>query len=138
MTQTIMTPRDLPEVKHLATRTIAMPRDTNPSGDMFGGWIVSQMDSAAGMVASQRAQGRVVTISIETLTFHLPVWVGDEVSCYAKIDKIGTTSLTLHVEAWVKRRFTGDILKVTEGTFVFVASDQAYKPRPVPAIQEAE
>lgn len=129
-------PETEPSLENLAIRTIAMPRDTNPNGDMFGGWLVSQMDSAAGKVASVRARGRVVTVAIDSLTFHKPVFVGDEVSCYAHLLRIGRTSMAIKVEVWVRRALTNNICKVTEGTFTFVAIDEAYQPRLVPP-QEA-
>lgn len=122
----------LPPNQHLAIRTIAMPRDTNPKGDVFGGWLVSQMDLAAGIIASIRAKGRAVTVAIDALTFHKPVFVGDEVSCYVEIIRIGRTSITLKVEAWVRRALSNDTLKVTEGTFTFVAIDPEGRPRDVP------
>lgn len=123
-----------PTHKYLASRAIAMPKDTNPSGDMFGGWLVSQMDLAAGNVASQRSQGRVVTVAIDKLIFHAPVAIGDEVSCYAEVIKIGTTSMQMDVEVWVRRRLTGCKEKVTQGIFTFVAIDEHGRPRPVPQI----
>lgn len=125
----------LPPDHHLSIRTIAMPRDTNPSGDIFGGWLVAQMDLAAGSVAAMRAHGRVVTVSIDALTFHKPVFVGDEVTCYANITRIGRSSMTIKVEAWVRRALTRNTLKVTEGTFTFVAIDDAYQPREVPKVE---
>ena len=118
-----------PSNDKLSIRTIAMPADTNPNGDIFGGWLVAQMDLAAGNVASARASGRVVTVAIEGLTFHKPVFVGDEVSCYSEIVKIGRTSLTIKVDVWVRRRITNTFIKVTEGTFVFVAINEKYEPR---------
>ncbi|AIK96387.1 acyl-CoA thioesterase [Candidatus Odyssella acanthamoebae] len=121
----------LPQNQHLAIRTIAMPRDTNPGGDIFGGWLVSQMDLAAGTVASIKAEGRVVTVAIDGLTFHKPVFVGDEVSCYAEIIKIGRTSTTIKVEAWVRRKLTTTTMKVTEGIFTFVAIDGDHTPRAI-------
>ena len=117
-----------------ALRTIAMPADANPSGDIFGGWILAQMDLAAGNAAMQRAQGRVVTVALEGMTFHLPVFIGDEVSCYADIRRIGRTSMTIHVETWVRRRDGGSRLKVTEGVFTYVAIDENRRPRPVPGV----
>ncbi|MBW8308537.1 MAG: acyl-CoA thioesterase [Candidatus Paracaedibacteraceae bacterium] len=119
----------LPQNHHLAIRTIAMPRDTNPGGDIFGGWLVSQMDLAAGIVASIKAEGRVVTVAIDGLTFHKPVFVGDEISCYAEIIKIGRTSITIKVEAWVRRKLTNNTMKVTEGIFTFVAIEDDHTPR---------
>ena len=122
----------LPEEQHLSIRTIAMPRDTNPRGDIFGGWLVSQMDLAAGIVAAATAKGRVVTVAIDGLTFHKPVFVGDEVSVYSRLTRIGTTSLTIKTETWVRRSLTNNVIKVTEGTFTFVAIDDSYQPRKVP------
>lgn len=122
----------LPAPQHLAIRTIAMPRDTNPKGDVFGGWLVSQMDLAAGTIASIRAKGRVVTVAIDGLIFHKPVFVGDEISCYVDIIKVGRTSITLKVEAWVRRALSSDTLQVTEGIFTFVAIDAQGRPHEVP------
>ena len=128
MLENIAEPKDM----YLAHRAIAMPRDTNPNGDIFGGWLISQMDLAAGNTASQHAQGRVVTVAIDKVTFLLPVNVGDEVSCYCGIKKVGRTSLTLNVEVWVRRRLTDHREKATTGTFTFVAIDEDRKPTPVP------
>ena len=122
----------LPPNRLLSTRAIAMPADTNPSGDIFGGWLVAQMDLAGGNVASVRTKGRVVTVAIDGLVFHKPVFIGDDVSCYAEVIRIGNTSLTLHIEAWVRRALQEEIIKVTEGTFTFVAIGEDHKPREVP------
>lgn len=116
-----------------AVRTIAMPADTNPSGDIFGGWLLAQMDLAGGTVALLRARGRVVTVAIDRMTFHRPVYVGDLVSCYAEIVKVGRTSLTVDIETFVTRHETGEELKVTEGTFTYVHVDGEGKPLAVPA-----
>jgi acyl-CoA thioesterase YciA len=116
----------------LSLRTLAMPRDANPSGDIFGGWVLSQMDIAAGMMASQRSHGRVATVAIDGMSFQLPVFVGDILCVYAEIVGIGTTSMKLHVEAWALREKVGERVKVTEGLFTFVAIDANRKPRPVP------
>ena len=113
---------NVPGGPHL--RTVEMPRDTNPSGDIFGGWTVSQMDLAGGTFAAQAAGGRVATVSIEAMEFLRPVSVGDEVSCYCTLVKSGETSLTVHIETWAKARGTKDSEKVTEGTFTFVAIDE--------------
>jgi acyl-CoA thioesterase YciA len=110
-----------------------MPRDTNPSGDIFGGWTVSQMDLAGGTFASQVAGGRVATVSIDAMEFLRPVSVGDEVSCYCTLVKSGETSLTVHIETWAKARGTQEGEKVTEGTFTFVAIDEHGKPRKLPS-----
>ena len=108
--------------------------DQNPSGDIFGGWLLSQMDIAGGVVASQRARGRVVTVGIEAMKFHQPVFVGDEVSCYGEVTRVGTTSITVHVETIARRPFSGDIEehKVTEGVFTYVAIGPDRKKRMVP------
>jgi acyl-CoA thioesterase YciA len=116
----------------LSLRTLAMPRDANPSGDIFGGWVISQMDIAAGMTASQRSRGRVATVAIDGMTFKLPVFVGDILCVYTEIVAIGTTSMKIHVEAWALRERVGENVKVTEGLFTFVAIDQNRRPRPVP------
>lgn len=110
---------------------IAMPADTNPSGDVFGGWLLSQMDLAGAVAASRKAQCRIATVGIEAMSFHQPVFVGDEVSCYCKIVKIGRTSITVHVETWVRRKRFGDTLKVTEGNFTYVAIDEDRAPIPI-------
>jgi acyl-CoA thioesterase YciA len=112
-------------------RAVAMPADTNPNGDIFGGWLLAQMDLAGGNFASQRARGRVATVAVTALTFHLPVYVGDEVSCYCALERVGRTSLTVRVETWVRRRDGGDVVKVTEGIFSFVAIGDDRRPRPV-------
>ena len=116
----------------LALRTLAMPADANPNGDIFGGWVLSQMDIAAGMTAGLRAKGRVATIAIDGMTFKLPVFVGDILCVYTEIVKIGTSSITLHVEAWALRGRQGHRVRVTEAKFVFVAIDDDRRPRPVP------
>ncbi len=122
----------------LATRTLAMPADANPNGDIFGGWVLAQMDIAGGITAGQLARGRVATVAVDAMTFHLPVYVGDVLCVYADIDRIGRTSMTLHLEAWALRRRQGDKIKVTEGRFTFVALDDAGRPRPVPEAEERE
>ena len=116
-----------------AVRTLAMPADTNPSGDIFGGWVLAQMDLAAGIVAAQRAQGRVATAALDGMSFHKPVYVGDLVSCYAKVVHIGRSSMVVLVDTFVLRGRTGDEVKVTEGRFTLVAIDEQGRPRPVPA-----
>jgi acyl-CoA thioesterase YciA len=118
-----------------ALRTIAMPADANANGDIFGGWVLSQMDLAGGSIAVQRARGRVATVAVTGMTFHLPVFVGDEVSCYGRVIKIGRTSITVHIESWARRHRTGERVKVTEGTFTYVAIGDDRKPRPVPLEQ---
>ncbi len=117
----------------LAIRALAMPADTNPRGDIFGGWLLGQMDVAAGITAWSRAQGKVATVGIEKVTFLQPVKVGDTVNIYAEVIRIGTTSLTVRVQVWVERRSElHRLVKVTEGTFTFVAIDDAGRKRPVP------
>ncbi len=116
----------------LSLRTLAMPKDANPSGDIFGGWVLSQMDIAAGMTASQRSHGRVATVAIDAMSFKLPVFVGDILCVYTDVVGIGTTSMKIHVEAWALRESVGVRVKVTEGLFTFVAIDKDRKPRPVP------
>lgn len=113
-------------------RAIAMPSDTNPEGDIFGGWLLSQMDLAAASVAFHRAAGRCATIAIDGMTFISPVFVGDEVSLFAKIVHVGRTSIKVQVEAWRRRRDGEQAHKVTEGVFTFVAIDENRKPRPLP------
>ena len=115
-----------------ALRAIAMPADANPGGDIFGGWLLSQMDLAGGSHAVRRARGRVATVAITGMSFHRPVFIGDEVSCYAEIVKIGRSSITVKVESWARRGVSGERIKVTEGTFTYVAIDSDHKPRPVP------
>jgi acyl-CoA thioesterase YciA len=127
-----MTSPFAPERREPALRSIAMPADANPSGDIFGGWILSQMDLAGGSFAAQRAKGRVATVAITAMTFHLPVFVGDEVSSYCAVEKIGRTSLAIKVEAWARRAAGGETVKVTEGIFTYVAIGPDRKPRPVP------
>jgi acyl-CoA thioesterase YciA len=123
-----------PETREPALRAIAMPADANPNGDIFGGWLLSQMDLAGGTLAVRRAQGRVATVAITGMTFHLPVFIGDEVSCYVEIVKIGTTSITVRIESWARRGLSGERVKVTEGTFTYVAIGPDRRPRPVPPI----
>ena len=112
-------------------RTIAMPADTNPNGDIFGGWILSQMDLAGGTHAFFEAQGRVATVAVTAMKFHQPVRVGDEVSCYCATERIGRTSIRVRVETWVRRRHQAADEQVTEGLFTFVAMDDQGRPRPV-------
>jgi acyl-CoA thioesterase YciA len=116
-----------------AIRTVAMPADANPFGDIFGGWLLSQMDLAGGTVAARRARGRTATIAITAMSFHRPVFIGDEVTCYAQIVRVGTTSITVKVESWARRRLAGEEqVAVTEGIFTYVAVGNDRRPRPVP------
>ena len=112
-----------------AIRVIAMPADTNPAGDIFGGWLMSQMDLAAGAVAIRTSRGRAATVSMDKITFHHPVHVGDEVSIHADLVRRGRTSMTIEVEAWARPRDAEASVRVTRATIVFVALDAAGKPR---------
>ena len=124
-------PPDGPDGPYL--RTIAMPRDANPSGHVFGGWTLSQMDLAGGGYAAERAHGRVATVAIEAMRFLRPVSVGDEVSCYCSLAKTGDTSVAVKVETWARGRGRGrEPEKVTEGVFTFVAIDEHGRPRELP------
>ena len=120
-----------PHDKQPAIRVFAMPADTNSRGDIFGGWLMSQMDIASGTYAGYIAAGRVATVAVDAMSFHLPVYIGDEISCYCQTARIGTTSITVKVETWVRRRQDARCEKVTEGRFTFVAIDDEGKPRPV-------
>jgi acyl-CoA thioesterase YciA len=108
-----------------------MPADANPNGDIFGGWLMAQMDLAGAVAALRRARGRVATVAVDAMTFHKPVFIGDLVSCYAEVVRVGRTSMTVKIETFVERRVTRAIEKVTEATFTFVALDPAGRPRPV-------
>ncbi len=118
-------------------RTIAMPHDTNPAGDIFGGWLMSQMDLGASTIATRRARGRTVTAAVEGMSFISPVQVGDEVTIYGRIVSTGRTSMRVFVEAWRRNRESDAITKVTHATFTFVAIDAARKPRQLPPLDEA-
>jgi acyl-CoA thioesterase YciA len=121
---------------NLTTRTLTMPGDTNPAGDVFGGWVLSQMDNAAGICAGQRAQMRVVTVSVDAMQFIRPVKVGDILGCYTLVERVGRSSIVVNVEAWVRRGRIGNREKVTEGRFTFVAINEAGKSSPVPPESE--
>jgi len=125
MTDQSLTPPE--EGPHL--RTVAMPRDANASGAIFGGWTLSQMDLAGGTFAARRAKGQVATVSIEAMRFLRPVEVGDEVSCYCSLDHEGGTSLAVKIETWARARDGGDAEKVTEGVFTYVALGEDGRPR---------
>ena len=116
----------------LYIRTIAMPADLNGQGDVFGGWLVSQMDLAGGAASRHRAKGRTVTVAIDAMTFHKAMHLGDQLSCYVVLTKVGRTSMTVRIEAWVRRGRGGDPIPVTEGVFTYVAVDNDRQPRLVP------
>jgi acyl-CoA thioesterase YciA len=122
----------------LTTRTMAMPADSNPSGDIFGGWVLSQMDIAAGICARERARCRVVTVALDGMHFIRPVKIGDILCVYTGIERVGNTSMDIHVEAWVQRGLTHRMVKVTQANFTFVALDDDGRPKPVPAPQAAD
>ena len=116
----------------MAVRTLAMPADTNPAGDIFGGWLMSLMDVAGGIAAGAVAQGRVATVAVTDMAFLRPVKVGDVVCCYTDLVRKGRTSLTFRVEAWALRQRLGDRIQVTSADFTYVALDGDGKPRPIP------
>lgn len=115
----------------LTLRTLAMPKDANVNGDIFGGWVLSQMDIAGGIVAGAEAGGRVATVAVDAMKFIRPVRVGDVLCIYAKVGRIGRTSLGIDIEAWVLRNRLGKREKVTEALFSFVAIDDDGRPRPL-------
>jgi len=116
----------------LTVRTIAMPADTNANGDIFGGWVMSQMDQAGGIAGVERAQGRVVTVKVDSMVFIAPMKVGDVLEVYAEIESIGRASMKIRMEAWAQRFQTTIRDKVTDATFTFVAVDDNGRPRPIP------
>ncbi|MFB9952665.1 acyl-CoA thioesterase [Rhizobium puerariae] len=117
----------------LTLRTLAMPADANAAGDIFGGWVMAQMDLASGIRAAERARGRVVTAAVKEMAFQLPVKIGDTLNVYTEITHVGRTSITLGVEAWAHRARHRKLEKVTAATFIMVALDEDGKPTPVPA-----
>ncbi|MBW6399463.1 acyl-CoA thioesterase [Roseomonas sp. HJA6] len=119
-------PEDPPQI-----RVIAMPADANPAGDIFGGWLMAHMDQAGASVALRRARGRVATVAVDAMSFHLPVAVGDEVSLYGTLLSVGRTSIRVHVEAWRRDRTSEEAARVTQATFTFVALDEAGRKRSV-------
>ena len=136
-----MSAEERPPQREAELRTIAMPADTNAYGDIFGGWLLAQMDLAAGSYAIMRARGRVATVGIEAMSFHRPVYVGDQVSCFCRTQRIGNTSITVHVETWARRRLEhqfGETVKVTEGSFSFVALNPDGSKRSVPRDAQEE
>jgi len=123
----------LPEGKLPALRVMPMPADANQNGDIFGGWIMSQVDIAGGAVASRLARGRVATVAVKEFVFKEPVQIGDLLSFYVDLERIGSTSITLTVEVYAERRPSDPkVVKVTEATLTYVAIDGAGRPRPVP------
>ena len=112
-------------------RVSAMPADANAYGDIFGGWLMSLMDSGAGLIAARYSHGRAVTVAMDGMQFHAPVKVGDEVSVYGKLAKVGRTSMAIQIEAWRRDRHQEESIKVTEAVFTFVAIDEAGRPRAV-------
>ena len=124
----------LPADRMPTTRLLAMPRDTNAAGDIFGGWLMAQVDIAGAICAHERARGRVVTVAVNSFHFRAPVFVGDIVSCYASVTNVGNTSLTVDVEVYAEReRDPLQVVKVTEATLSYVAVDEDRNKRPVPA-----
>ncbi|PTM95211.1 acyl-CoA thioesterase [Mycoplana dimorpha] len=117
----------------LTLRTLAMPGDANAAGDIFGGWVMSQMDLAAGIRAAERARGRVVTRAVKEMAFELPVRIGDTINVYTELTGVGRSSITLLVEAWARRYLTGELDKVAAATFIMVALDHDGHPTAVPA-----
>ena len=127
-----MTETERPPDVEPALRTLAMPADANPNGDIFGGWVLAQMDLAGGVAAARRAGGRTVTVAVEAMRFHAPIAVGDLVTCYARVVKSGRTSITVDIQTWARRRRGPVEVRVTEGTFIYVAIDDDGRPRPLP------
>lgn len=121
----------------LTVRTIAMPADTNANGDIFGGWVLSQMDQAGGIKGVERAQGRVVTVKVDTLTFIQPVRVGDVLCVYTEVENVGRTSMKIHIEAWAQRFRSQITDKVTDAIFTFVCVDDSGRPQPIPPLPVA-
>jgi len=116
----------------LCIRTLAMPADTNANGDIFGGWLLSQMDVGGGIFASKIAKSRTVTVAVEAMNFRKPVYVGDLVSVHANLVRVGRTSITVHLEAWVMRRKEVQSILVTDGNFTYVSIDEQGKPQVIP------
>lgn len=116
----------------LTLRTLAMPADANAAGDIFGGWVMAQMDLASGIRAAERARGRVVTAAVKEMSFAKPMKVGDTLCIYTRVARVGNTSITLKVEAWAQRYLSHLMEKVTDADFIMVALDGAGRPTPVP------
>lgn len=129
----------LPADRQPTIRVAAMPADTNAAGDIFGGWIMSQVDIAGSIEAHRRAQGRVVTVAVNSFHFHQPVFVGDLISCYTEVERVGRTSLTIRVEVYAERnRQAEECIKVTEATLTYVAVGEDRRPRPVPMTEDRD
>jgi acyl-CoA thioesterase YciA len=124
-------PLELPSEAPLV-RVMAMPADANPNGDIFGGWLLAQMDLAGGNLAVQRARGRCATVAVDGMVFHQPVFVGDEVSCYGELIRTGRSSMTIRIEAWRRNLATGEVRKVTQAMFTYVALGEDRRPRTLP------
>ena len=123
---------DQPGDSELAIRVMATPADTNAAGDIFGGWLMSQVDIAGSVIARRRANGRIVTVAVDSFQFHQPVFVGDLISCYARITRAGRTSLTVNVKAYAERQgATHECIQVTEADLTYVAVDEQRRPRPL-------
>ncbi|MGB5541045.1 MAG: acyl-CoA thioesterase [Gammaproteobacteria bacterium] len=123
----------LPHERHLAIRVMATPADTNSTGDIFGGWLMAQVDIAGSIIARRRANGRIVTVAVNSFVFRQPVFVGDLISCYAEITRIGNTSLTVNVKAFAERQQeTHEVIQVTEADLTYVAVDSNRRPRALP------
>lgn len=116
----------------LTLRTLAMPGDANAAGDIFGGWVMAQMDLACGIRAAERAKGRVVTAAVKEMAFAMPVKIGDTLCIYSDIQAVGRTSITLNIEVWAQRYLSDRMEKVTNAIFIMVALDKDGKPTPVP------
>ena len=123
----------MPHQSEPAIRTVPMPSDANSNGDIFGGWVLSQMDIAGGPIAARRSKGRVATVAIDAMTFKRPIAVGDIVSIYGEVTRVGHSSITVSLETIARSRVGAEEISVTEGTFVYVAIDESGKPRPVGA-----
>jgi acyl-CoA thioesterase YciA len=124
-------PLELPAAAPLV-RVMAMPADANPNGDIFGGWLLAQMDLAGGNLAMQRARGRCATVAVDGMVFHQPVFVGDEVSCYGEMIRTGRSSMTIRIEAWRRNLASGEVRKVTQAIFTYVALGEDRRPRALP------
>lgn len=130
-------PDSLPQGSELVLRVMPMPADTNGAGDVFGGWLMAQVDLAGAVLPARRARGRIATVAVNQFTFKQPVYVGDLVSFYAHIARVGTTSITVHVEVWAERDPANpQLVKVTEASLTYVSLDEQGRPRPVPPLGE--